>query len=130
MKWVAPVVVLVLLAAASYETAIAVGWLAIGPLPGEGPRAEEQVLLVAVVAQLASAVLAASYAFGLRIQTAAAESMIPLAVAAFMTARFGRRGLGSAESSTSSQRCPSPGRAPSILRASASRRSPPLRARS
>ncbi|MGH3102772.1 MAG: hypothetical protein ACRDN6_01575 [Gaiellaceae bacterium] len=79
---------LVLIGAASYEAAIAFGWLAIGPLPGEGRREEEQVLLVAVVALLVGAVLAASHAFGPRIKTAATESMIPLAAATFMTGRF------------------------------------------
>lgn len=88
MKWAAAIVVLVLLAAASYETAIALQWLEIGPLPGEGRREEEQALLVAVVAQLVGAVLAASDAFAPRIKTAATGSIIPLAAAAFMTARF------------------------------------------
>ncbi len=84
----AGLVVLVLIGAATYEAAIALGWLAIGSLPGEGRPEEEQVLLVAVAAQLAGAVLAATFAFGRRRKAAAAESMIPLAAAAFMAARF------------------------------------------
>ncbi len=88
MRWAAGVVVLVLLAAASYEAAIALQWLDIRPLPGEGRREEERVLLVAVVAQLVGAAVAAVYAFRSRIENAATGSMIPLAAAGFMTARF------------------------------------------
>jgi hypothetical protein len=86
--WAAALVVLVLLGAASYEAALALGWLAIGSLPGEGRPEEEDVLLLAVAAQLAGAVLAAASAFGPRMKAGAAESMIPLSSAAFMTARF------------------------------------------
>jgi hypothetical protein len=86
--WAAALVVLVLLGAAIYEAAIALGWLAIGPLPGEGHAEEEQVLLIAVAAQLAGAVLAAAFALEPRMKATAAEFMIPLSAAAFMSARF------------------------------------------
>jgi hypothetical protein len=86
--WVAALVVLVLLGAATYEAALALGWLAIGALPGEGRPEEEEVLLLAVAAQLAGAVVAVASAFRPPTKAGAAESMIPLSAAAFMTARF------------------------------------------
>jgi hypothetical protein len=82
------VVVLLLLAAASYEAAIALGWLSVGPLPGDGPPAEETILLGAVAVHLAGAALAAGQAVKSGVSAAGAEAGIPVAAAAFVTARF------------------------------------------
>jgi hypothetical protein len=85
--WAAALVVLLVLLAAAYEAALALWWLEIGSLPGEGRPEEEDVLLLAVAAQLVGAGLAAS-AIRRATKPAAVESMIPLASAAFMMARF------------------------------------------
>jgi hypothetical protein len=49
------VLVAVLAAAACYEAAVALGLLDIGPLPGQGPPAEDAVLLPALAALLVGA---------------------------------------------------------------------------
>jgi len=87
VMWAAGVV-LVLLAAASYEGAIALQWLDIRPQPGAGRAEEERVLAAAIVAQIIGAVVAAARVFASRHQPAAVEATIPLAAAAFLTARF------------------------------------------
>jgi len=87
MRWAAAVVMLVLLAAASYEAALAFGWLGIGQQPGEGHPLEGRVLAIALVADLAGAALAAASALR-RTTSASAVSMIPVGAAAFMAARF------------------------------------------
>ncbi len=87
MRWAAAAVVLALLAATSYEAAIALQWLDIGRQPGEAHPQENRILNIALLADLTGAALAAAFAQR-RIEAAWAASMIPLAAAAFMVARF------------------------------------------
>lgn len=79
-------VVAVLVAASAYEAAVALGWLTLGPEPGQGPPAEGIVLFAALAAMLAGAV-ASSLGSG-RDRTWAGARVLGPASAAFVLARF------------------------------------------
>lgn len=79
-------VVAVLVAASAYEAAVALGWLTVGPDPGQGPPAEGLVLFAALAAMLAGAV-AASFGSG-RDRPEAGVRLVGPASAAFVLARF------------------------------------------
>jgi hypothetical protein len=77
---------IVVVAAAAYEAAVALGVIALGSEPGDGPPGEEIVLTAALLAMLAVAFLAAWWSRrGHRV--ALAELLAP-AGAAFLVARF------------------------------------------
>jgi general stress protein CsbA len=80
--FVAAVLVGVLLAAACYEGAVALGWLHLGKAPGEGPPGQGLVLVAALAALVVAAGLAA---------VAPRRPLVPLlapAAAALVVARF------------------------------------------
>ena len=56
MRIIAPGVLTVLLAAAAYDGAVALGWIAVGPAPGQRPAGAGPVQAAALLALLAGAV--------------------------------------------------------------------------
>lgn len=83
--WLLPLSVVVV--GAGYETAVAVGALNVGPLPGAEPPGRTAVFLAAELALLmASVAAAARIPIGRR--GGAAVVMLPPAAAAFLLARF------------------------------------------
>lgn len=83
--WLLPLSVVV--AGAGYETAVAVGALNVGPLPGAEPPGRTAVFLAAELALLVASVAAAArIPIGRR--GGAAVVMLPPAAAAFLLARF------------------------------------------
>jgi hypothetical protein len=79
-------ILLVLLAAAGYETAVALGWISVGTEPGEGARYEGLVMISAALAMLA-AVLVALVAAA-RPQWSASAALFAVAAAAVMVAHY------------------------------------------
>lgn len=82
--WLLPLSVVVV--GAGYETAVAVGALNVGPLPGAEPPGRRAVFLAAELALLVASVAAARIPIGRR--GGAAVVMLPPAAAAFLLARF------------------------------------------
>lgn len=74
--------------AALYETAVALGVISLGVVPGDGPPAEGAILLVGVVAALAGSGLAAAYAACPYPIPRALVGLLAPAGAAFLIARF------------------------------------------
>ena len=77
----------VLAAATAYEAAVALGWLAVGPEPGQAPPANGLVLGAAVFALVAGAGLCLVHAWAPPTQVDAGSLLAP-AAAAFVLARF------------------------------------------
>jgi sulfite exporter TauE/SafE len=75
----------VLVGASLYEALVALGVIELGSQPGEGPRGEQAVALIAVCAMLVAAGLALVAALGARVPFVA---LLPPAAAAFLVARF------------------------------------------
>lgn len=73
-------------AAAVYEAAVALGWVPLGTLPGEGPSHEGIVLAAALLAILGGCVL--SWRLALRGGRNPSVALLGAAAAAFMVARF------------------------------------------
>jgi hypothetical protein len=78
--WASALTLGVLIACVGYELAVALGWISLGTVPGQGPPASGWVLLVALLAMIAGAALALSRDL--------AAIALPLAAAAFVVARF------------------------------------------
>jgi hypothetical protein len=78
----------VLAAAAAYEAAVALGWLDIGPEPGQAPPANDVVLRVAGFALLAGAGLCLVRAWAPLTQVDALALLLAPAAVAFVLARF------------------------------------------
>ncbi len=81
-------VLVVLIAAAAYQAAVALGWLSIGPLPGQAPAGYGLVLGAALLALVVGAGLCAVYASWPRPPADALAGLIGPAAAAFVVARF------------------------------------------
>ena len=78
-----------LTASAAYQAALALGWLFVGPLPGETPTGYDLALGVALIALLGGAALCTVYAArGRRRAPPAAALGIGPAAVAFVVARF------------------------------------------
>ena len=73
-------------AGAAYETAVALGWVALGTAPGEGPAGDGLVLVVGLAALLGGGI--ASWALAVRGRRNAFVALLGLAAAAFVVARF------------------------------------------
>jgi hypothetical protein len=73
-------------AGAVYEITVALGWVSLGTLPGEGPRYEGLVLPVALVAILAGTI--GSWTLAVRSRRNAFVALLGAAAAAFVVARF------------------------------------------
>jgi hypothetical protein len=69
-----------LLVCAAYELAVALDWISLGTLPGQGPPGEGWVILVALLTMLAG--------IGLVLSGDLAAITLPLAAAAFVVAHF------------------------------------------
>jgi hypothetical protein len=78
----------VLAAATAYEAAVALGWFAVGPEPGQAPSANGVVLGAAVFALVAGAGLCLVHAWDRQPQVDALASLVAPAAAAFVLARF------------------------------------------
>jgi hypothetical protein len=78
----------VLAVATAYETAVALGWLDVGPEPGQAPPANGVVLGAAVFALVAGAGLCLVGAWAPLTQVDALASLLAPAAAAFVLARF------------------------------------------
>jgi hypothetical protein len=78
----------VLAAATAYEAAVALGWLAVGPEPGQAPTGNGLVLGAAVLALVAGAGLCVVHAWRPPPQVDALGSLLAPAAAAFVLARF------------------------------------------
>ena len=78
----------VLLAAAAYDGAVALGWIAVGPAPGQGPAGAGPVQAAALLALLVGAVVCATLAGRSSTRAGVLEQLLPLAGAAFVGARF------------------------------------------
>jgi hypothetical protein len=76
----------VLAAAATYETAVALGWISLGTQPGEGPSFEGLVLVAALIAMLVGAVV--SFALSTEGRCTTFVALFGAAAAAFVVARF------------------------------------------
>lgn len=82
-------VFVVLTLAAAYEAAVALGWLSVGPLPGQAPVGNGLVFGAALLALLVGAVVFARYASLQGGPSAdALQSLLGPAAAAFVVARF------------------------------------------
>lgn len=90
LDWLLTLAVLVALTlAVAYEAAVAVGWLAVGPLPGQAPVGNGLVFGGALLALLVGAVVLAGYASLPSCPPAdALRSLVGPAAAAFVFARF------------------------------------------
>jgi hypothetical protein len=78
----------VLAAATAYEAAVGLGWLAVGPEPGEAPPGNGLVLGAAVLALVAGAGLCLVHAWAPLPQLDASGSLLAPAAGAFALARF------------------------------------------
>jgi hypothetical protein len=78
----------VLTAAAAYEAAVALGWLAVGPEPGQAPFGNGLVLGAAVVALIAGAGVCVVYASRSRQPAEVLGSLIAPTAVTFVVARF------------------------------------------
>ena len=78
----------VLAAATAYEAAVALGWLAVGPEPGQAPAGNGLVLGAAVLALFAGAGLCLVHAWGPGPEVDALGWLLAPAAAAFVLARF------------------------------------------
>jgi hypothetical protein len=90
-SWGRPIdlaVLAVLAAASAYEAAVALGWLAVGPQPGQAPPGNGLVLGAAVLALVAEAALCVVYASRPRPRADGLGSLLAPAAAAFVVARF------------------------------------------
>jgi hypothetical protein len=81
-------VLAVLAAAAAYEAAVALGWLEVGPEPGQAPPGDGLMLAAAVFALVVGACLCVAYAVRPRLPADALASLLAPAAAAFVVARF------------------------------------------
>ena len=78
----------VLAAATAYQAAVALGWLAVGPDPGQAPAGNDLVLGAAVLALVAGAGLCLVHAWAPLSRVNASGSLLAPAGAAFALARF------------------------------------------
>ena len=74
--------------ATAYEAAVALGWLAVGPEPGQAPTGNGLVLGAAVLGLVAGAGLCLVYAWAPLPQVDGLGSLLAPAAAAFVLARF------------------------------------------
>jgi hypothetical protein len=81
-------VLFVLTAAAAYEAAVALGWLDVGPEPGQAPVGNDLVLGAALLALIAGAGLCAVYASLRKPRADGLETLLAPAAASFVVARF------------------------------------------
>ena len=77
-----PVALVVLAVCTLHQVAVAAGWLALGPEPGDDPTGTTAVVIAALIALIAGGV-----ALGARVRSSLAP-LVPLAAAAFVVARF------------------------------------------
>ncbi len=78
----------VLAAAALYEAAVALGWIPIGPVPGEGPVGGGAVRAAAFLAGIAGAGVCVALAPRPEARPRTLAPLLPLAAAAFIVAHF------------------------------------------
>jgi hypothetical protein len=76
----------VLVAGTAYEAAVALRWIEIGDVPGEGPAYEGVVLGLALLAMFLGAIW--SLVLGSEGRQSIVASLLPLAAAAFVVARY------------------------------------------
>ena len=86
-RWSALSVLAVLTATAAYEVAVALGWLDVGPRPGQAPPGNGLVLGAAVLSLFAGAALCLVYASRPTPPADALASLLAPAAAAFVVAR-------------------------------------------
>ncbi len=81
-------ILLVLFGAACYEVAVAIGWIALGSEPGQGPPGEHAVLFAALSVSLIASLLCWIAGSCLWARDRRLELLVAPSGAAFMTARF------------------------------------------
>jgi hypothetical protein len=86
MRYLAPVVLALLLGAGVFEAAIALEWIPVGPQPGDNARFEGVVMAAADLALVAGVVI--SIVLAIRDRRNVVAALFPLAAAGLMIARY------------------------------------------